>query len=72
MFRPSVEPLFLQPAQGRRIVAWASPQSHVIAGRKKSSRRRFVEFENRHIDEIVPRPANWGGYRLVPDSIEFW
>jgi pyridoxamine 5'-phosphate oxidase len=57
--------------KGARIGAWASPQSQVIASREILE-ARFLESENRHADEVVPRPANWGGYRVVPDSIEFW
>lgn len=57
--------------KGARIGAWASPQSQVIAGREILD-SRYLEFEKRHPDETVPRPANWGGYRLAPDSIEFW
>jgi pyridoxamine 5'-phosphate oxidase len=57
--------------KGARIGAWASPQSQVVASRLVLE-ARFLEFERRHAGEIVPRPVNWGGYRLVPDSIEFW
>jgi pyridoxamine 5'-phosphate oxidase len=57
--------------KGARIGAWASPQSQVIASREILE-ARFRESENRHSDEVVPRPPNWGGYRLVPDSFEFW
>jgi pyridoxamine 5'-phosphate oxidase len=57
--------------RGARIGAWASPQSQVIAGREVLE-SRYSESENRHPDETIPRPANWGGYRLIPDSIEFW
>jgi len=57
--------------KGARIGAWASPQSQVIPGREILE-ARFLDTEQRHPDELVPRPANWGGYRLVPDSIEFW
>jgi pyridoxamine 5'-phosphate oxidase len=57
--------------KGARIGAWASPQSQVIAGREILE-TRFVESENRHTHDFVPRPSNWGGYRLVPDLIEFW
>jgi pyridoxamine 5'-phosphate oxidase len=57
--------------RGARIGAWASPQSQVISGREFLD-SRYVESESRHPDETVPRPANWGGYRLIPDSIEFW
>jgi pyridoxamine 5'-phosphate oxidase len=53
-----------------RIGAWASPQSEVIASRAvlvsnaaKASARYLLN---------PPRPPHWGGYRLVPDSWEFW
>lgn len=55
-----------------QIGAWASPQSEVIASRAELDRlvqeQRLV-FGN--ADEI-PRPAHWGGWRLVPDEFEFW
>jgi pyridoxamine 5'-phosphate oxidase len=57
--------------KGARIGAWASPQSQVIACREILE-ARFLESESRHADENVPRPDNWGGYRLVPDALEFW
>ncbi len=57
--------------RGARIGAWASPQSQVIAGREILE-SRYLESESRHPDEAIPRPANWGGYRVIPDSIEFW
>ena len=62
---------FQSRPKGARIGAWASPQSQVIASREILE-ARFRESEDRHSDEIVPRPPNWGGYRLVPDSFEFW
>lgn len=55
---------------GSRLGAWASPQSQVI-----SSREILIENENRYRDqygENPPRPEHWGGYRVVPDNIEFW
>lgn len=55
-----------------QIGAWASPQSKEIESRKvleeadeKLSAQYAAEAE-------VPRPANWGGYQLQPDRIEFW
>lgn len=54
-----------------RISAWASPQSEVIASRE-ALEEWCREFEVRFGDGAVPRPANWGGYRVVPESIEFW
>jgi pyridoxamine 5'-phosphate oxidase len=55
---------------GSRIGAWASPQSEVVPDRA-SLEQRFSEAEARH-GEAPPRPAHWGGYRLVPDRFEFW
>jgi pyridoxamine 5'-phosphate oxidase len=57
--------------KGARLGAWASPQSAVIAG-PEVLETRFRGLESRYPGDDVPRPANWGGYRLVPDSIEFW
>jgi len=59
--------------RGSQLGAWASPQSAPIAGRP-ALEARFAEFADRYRDESmpVPRPPHWGGYRLAPDSIEFW
>ena len=56
-----------------QIGAWASPQSEPIAGRSLLE-ARFAEFADRYRDtsEPVPRPPHWGGYRLAPESFEFW
>jgi pyridoxamine 5'-phosphate oxidase len=56
---------------GARLGAWASPQSDVVANRQILE-TRYREIEARYGDGHVPRPANWGGYRLIPASIEFW
>ncbi len=58
--------------RGSQIGAWVSKQSKVIAGRQVLEERLAnyeKEFENR---EIIPRPAHWGGYRVIPDKVEFW
>jgi pyridoxamine 5'-phosphate oxidase len=59
-----------RPASSR-IGAWASPQSQVIASRQELE-KRCGELENRFAEGTIPRPHNWGGYRLKPESIEFW
>ena len=53
-----------------RIGAWASPQSQVIAGRSVlvSNAARYAARFLLHL----PRPPHWGGYRLQPDTWEFW
>jgi pyridoxamine 5'-phosphate oxidase len=54
-----------------RVSASVSPQSEVVSGREVLERRfgeRLAEYPDGH----VPRPALWGGYRLIPDVFEFW
>ncbi|MGB8855408.1 MAG: pyridoxine 5'-phosphate oxidase C-terminal domain-containing protein, partial [Burkholderiales bacterium] len=53
-----------------RIGATVSPQSQVIESRQWLE-KRFEEAQERFGD-AVPRPAHWGGYRVVPDTLEFW
>ena len=53
-----------------RIGAWASPQSQVLESRA-SLEARFAAFSAEH-GENPPRPAHWGGYRVVPNFFEFW
>jgi pyridoxamine 5'-phosphate oxidase len=63
---------FAQRPLSARIGAWASPQSQPISGRE-SLERRFTEMEQRFAGQSAPpRPAYWGGYRLVPSALEFW
>ncbi len=53
-----------------RIGAWASPQSQVLPSRTDLE-ARFAAFAAEH-GENPPRPAHWGGYRVVPSFFEFW
>ena len=55
---------------GSRIGAWASPQSRVIESRQvlDENVKRFTEKFN----DNIPRPSHWGGYRVLPSTIEFW
>ena len=54
-----------------RIGAWASPQSETLPDRA-ALEARFADADQRFPGEDVPRPAHWGGFRLVPASFEFW
>jgi pyridoxamine 5'-phosphate oxidase len=54
-----------------RLGAWASRQSEVVPGRE-ALEVRFRELERQFPDGEIPRPPHWGGYRLVPEAIEFW
>lgn len=55
---------------GSRIGAWASPQSQVIASRE-TLEVNWAAVQARQGEDPV-RPANWGGFRLIPDYWEFW
>jgi pyridoxamine 5'-phosphate oxidase len=54
-----------------RVSAWASEQSEVVVSRDELEARVGV-LERRFGDGDIPRPTGWGGYRVVPDDIEFW
>lgn len=54
-----------------QLGAWVSPQSQVIAGRDLLW-ERWSEFSARFAGGPVPRPPHWGGWRLIPDLVEFW
>ena len=61
---------YLSRPLGSRIGAWASPQSQGIDSREWLE-ARVREAEAKHGDN-PQRPSHWGGYRLVPDALEFW
>jgi len=54
-----------------QLAAWASQQSTVLENRVVLE-RQLKEFAVEYEDKPVPRPPNWGGYRIHPNTIEFW
>jgi pyridoxamine 5'-phosphate oxidase len=63
---------FMSRPSTSRIGAWSSPQSEVIPGRA-ALEDLFTRFRAEHSDDAaIPRPAHWGGFRMVPERIEFW
>ncbi|HBG30399.1 pyridoxamine 5'-phosphate oxidase [Candidatus Macondimonas diazotrophica] len=62
---------FRSRPRGSQIGAWASPQSHVLKGREDLE-SRIARFTHEFANKDIPRPPNWGGYRLFPLRFEFW
>lgn len=62
---------FATRPRGSQLGAWASDQSRVIAGRGDLD-ERFRQMDATYRDLPIPRPPHWGGYRLIPITIEFW
>jgi pyridoxamine 5'-phosphate oxidase len=61
---------FASRPRGSQLAAWVSPQSQVIKSGDDLD-RMFDQVDSR-FPGPVPRPPHWGGYRLVPDAVEFW
>ena len=57
--------------RGSRLGALVSEQSRPIDDRA-TLERRLRELEQEYEGREVPRPSNWGGYRVAPETIEFW
>lgn len=62
---------FASRPRGSQVGAWASKQSRPVPDRV-TLERRWTETDERFPADDVPRPPCWGGYRLVPDEVEFW
>lgn len=62
---------FATRPRGSQLAAHASHQSEPLADRIEIE-QAFAKVDEQYEGEDVPRPAYWGGLRLVPDAIEFW
>jgi pyridoxamine 5'-phosphate oxidase len=54
-----------------QLSAWASPQSQVIPSRKPLE-DAVTALAAKYAGGVVPLPPDWGGYRVIPQAIEFW
>lgn len=62
---------FASRPRGSQLGAWASAQSSVVPSRE-ALQESYRAAEQRFDGQDVPRPQHWGGYRVVPETIEFW
>jgi pyridoxamine 5'-phosphate oxidase len=62
---------FATRARDSQLGAWASDQSRPL-DRRETFEARFEQMKHCFEGEDVPRPPHWGGYRVIPDRIEFW
>jgi pyridoxamine 5'-phosphate oxidase len=62
---------FLSRPRGSQVGAWVSNQSSVISSRSLLE-AKFQEIKQKFKNKEVPLPSFWGGYRVVPEQIEFW
>ncbi|OBG85345.1 pyridoxamine 5'-phosphate oxidase [Mycobacterium sp. E802] len=70
--REATEDYWAKRPRGSQLGAWASQQSSPIASRE-ALLDQLAEVTERFADlDAVPVPPNWGGYRIAPDSVEFW
>tara|TARA_Y100001934_G_C12198351_1_gene699903 strand:- start:176 stop:811 length:636 start_codon:yes stop_codon:yes gene_type:complete len=62
---------FKQRPRKSQIAAWASSQSTVVDNRFVLE-SLFHDFEKKFKNKTIPKPPYWGGYKVVPSSVEFW
>ena len=62
---------FLSRPTGSQLGAWVSNQSEVITSRSILE-SRLAQMKQKFKDGKIPLPDHWGGYRVIPGSIEFW
>jgi pyridoxamine 5'-phosphate oxidase len=69
--REESERYFHSRPVGSQLGAWASRQTEVLDARRVLD-ARMAEMTERYADQPIPLPPHWGGYRLTPQTMEFW
>jgi pyridoxamine 5'-phosphate oxidase len=69
--REEAEAYFHSRPQASQLAAWASAQSTVISGRQILE-EAMKALEKKYAGAEIPLPAHWGGFRLAPETVEFW
>lgn len=67
----SSDTYFASRPRGSQLGALASDQSRVIEGREQLE-KKLEALEATYENKKIPRPEDWGGYRVIPESLEFW
>ncbi|MBL9171073.1 MAG: pyridoxamine 5'-phosphate oxidase [Verrucomicrobiales bacterium] len=62
---------FMKRPFGSQTAAWASPQSQVLTSRQMLE-MKWEEMKRKYREGEVPLPSFWGGFRIVPEEVEFW
>lgn len=68
--REETDAYFATRPRESQLGAWASPQSSVVPDR--AALDRALADAAARFDDAVPAPPHWGGFRVVPDTVEFW
>ena len=69
--RDSVEAYHRTRPRGAQLGAWASTQSRPVASRAELA-ESYAAMEKKFEGQPVPVPEHWGGYRVAPETVEFW
>ena len=69
--REESEAYFHSRPLASQLAAWASAQSTIIPGRK-ALEEAMKDLEKKHAGQPVPLPPFWGGFRVSPETVEFW
>lgn len=54
-----------------QLGAWASQQSRIVS-RREALEESMKKLEEKYTGQVIPRPPHWGGYRVAPETVEFW
>ncbi|MEY2881088.1 MAG: hypothetical protein RLZZ15_3468 [Verrucomicrobiota bacterium] len=69
--REESEAYFHSRPLASQLAAWASVQSALVADRK-ALEEAYKAVEKKYAGQVVPLPPNWGGWRVAPETVEFW
>jgi pyridoxamine 5'-phosphate oxidase len=69
--RSESEAYFHSRPRGAQLSALASPQSRVVADRSFLE-KKVAALDTQYANQVIPLPEAWGGYRVIPETFEFW